>query len=282
MKHFLFVLISSLFIFSCSSSDDSNNDDQVGEYIIPFVDTNHAQRISLTTARLSGFIEKAPLSVGDFIDEVSNDFEIRGFVWSLTDNPTIENDNVVEDPNNFEGNYYTTLTGLQENTEYFFRAYATNLNNEINYGVTRSFTTFTDPICNPNQDNFISIGNQFPTISNINVSIEDSGGFNDGNFNFEASSSSTNVRVNIFLDEVDALYPLTGTFTSVGYFDNLTIESTNEAIITIIRNGLASEASLGQASFYIEYIPSERITFIFCDTEVGNDYVLNGKFTYSI
>lgn len=74
----------------------------------------------------------------------------RGFVWSTSSNPTLlsyPNGNYSISYLNNDDIYIDTIAGLEENTKYYFRAYATN-NQGTSYGdvyeLTTKFTTNTD------------------------------------------------------------------------------------------------------------------------------------------
>ncbi|NMH25627.1 GEVED domain-containing protein [Flavobacterium solisilvae] len=71
----------------------------------------------------------------------------KGVVWGTTESPTI----ALETKTN-EGagtaNYDSNITGLYPNTQYFYRAYATNSNGVTSYGENNNFTTALAP-CNP-------------------------------------------------------------------------------------------------------------------------------------
>ncbi len=64
--------------------------------------------------------------------------EVSGVCWSTSDNPTID-DNVTNDGAD-SGYFETTIKGLQSNTVYYVRAYATNIEG-TGYGNTVSFKT---------------------------------------------------------------------------------------------------------------------------------------------
>lgn len=63
----------------------------------------------------------------------------RGVVWSTSQNPTVE---LLTKTNDGSGNgqFSSTVTGLEQNTTYYVRAYATNANG-TSYGEIRMFTT---------------------------------------------------------------------------------------------------------------------------------------------
>lgn len=66
----------------------------------------------------------------------------RGLVWGMSENPTI-NDNVIVDNEADTGSYVSNLSGLEKNTTYHVRAFATNTIG-TGYGEDISFTTKSD------------------------------------------------------------------------------------------------------------------------------------------
>jgi hypothetical protein len=94
------------------------------------VTTIDAINITLSTAQVEGQVT------------VHGDPEItaRGICWSTATNPTVSDNRTTEGTG--PGNFTSTLTGLNENTVYYARAYATT-NNEVIYGNEISFTTRT-------------------------------------------------------------------------------------------------------------------------------------------
>jgi hypothetical protein len=95
---------------------------------VPVVNTTDVSSITRTTATCGGEI----ISQGD--SEITE----RGICWSTSDKPTILDNIKIDDSDN---NFYTIeLTGLDPDTEYFIRAYATN-NFGTGYGEIKSFIT---------------------------------------------------------------------------------------------------------------------------------------------
>ncbi len=62
--------------------------------------------------------------VGKFISQGSSEAISRGICWSTSSNPTIQ-DSITVDGSGL-GNYSSSITGLNPDTEYFVRAYAIN------------------------------------------------------------------------------------------------------------------------------------------------------------
>jgi len=83
------------------------------------------------------------LAGGNVIDDGGGTVDQRGVCWSESENPTITDSHTSDGSG--AGIYSSTLTGLEENTTYFCRAYA---HNEVGYGYGSQieFTTTTETI----------------------------------------------------------------------------------------------------------------------------------------
>ena len=95
---------------------------------MPEVSTNVVSDISYTTSTCGGNVTS----------EGMTPVTARGVCWSTSTNPTI-NDSLTVDSSGL-GNYTSLITGLQPNTHYYVRAYATNSDGTV-YGTQRQFTT---------------------------------------------------------------------------------------------------------------------------------------------
>ena len=101
---------------------------------LPTVDTFQVQEITGTTAHCLGYVT----------DNGNATIIAKGFCWSTTKNPSLENGFTIKaDSKRSEPAYLSftaTITGLNPNTTYYVRAYATN---EVgaSYGDEVSFTT---------------------------------------------------------------------------------------------------------------------------------------------
>ena len=99
---------------------------------VPQVITIEAQNITESTVELAGNV------VAD------NGYRVieRGFVYSTSENPDIENAVKFESGRGL-GNYSAIVRGLQSNTIYYFKAYATN-SQGTSYGEELTFTTVAE------------------------------------------------------------------------------------------------------------------------------------------
>lgn len=71
--------------------------------------------------------------------------DIRGFVWAVTENPTVSDNLVAADGPITLGDFSTVLTGLEEDTVYYVRAFAGNEQGDLVYGEQVSFSTDVTP-----------------------------------------------------------------------------------------------------------------------------------------
>ena len=105
---------------------------------VPQVLTLEALNITETTVDLSGEVT------------ADNGFRVieRGFVYSTSENPDIENAVKFESGRGL-GSYSATVRGLKSNTTYHFKAYATN-SQGTSYGEGLTFTTKAEAVKNFN------------------------------------------------------------------------------------------------------------------------------------
>ena len=96
----------------------------------PIVTTQAATSISYTTATANGNITNLGYP---------NPTQY-GHCWSITTNPTVANSKTEKGTASSTGAYTSALTGLNPNTTYYVRSYATNFTGTV-YGTQVSFTT---------------------------------------------------------------------------------------------------------------------------------------------
>ena len=95
---------------------------------------------TLTTLPATDINSNSTTSGGYITDDGGASVTSRGIVWSSSDNPTIDNNDGMTTDSEGAGRYYSNLTGLDEETTYYVRAYAINSLGEA-YGNKVSFTT---------------------------------------------------------------------------------------------------------------------------------------------
>ena len=92
----------------------------------------------VSTNIISNITDSSAVCGGDVTNEAAYAVTARGICWSTSINPTINN-NLTVDSSGL-GSFTSLITGLQPNTRYYVRAYATN-NSGTAYGVQRSLIT---------------------------------------------------------------------------------------------------------------------------------------------
>src|SRR5690554_1828898 len=113
-------------------------------------DNSQAKLPVLSTTEVIDITSDLATSGGNITDDGGAPITVHGVCWSTNENPTID-DNKTEDGTGAVS-FTSSVTGLEPNTTYYLRAYATN-SAGTSYGSIMSFTTqegssgstFTDP-----------------------------------------------------------------------------------------------------------------------------------------
>ena len=112
-----------------NGGDDDDDDDEPS---IPSVITNS----------ISNYTHNSATCGGNVTNDGGATITQKGVCWSTSQNPTINNNKTID--GNGIGGYVSNITGLNESTTYYVRAYAVN-NAGVGYGSQISFTTETKP-----------------------------------------------------------------------------------------------------------------------------------------
>ena len=117
-----------------NGNDDNGNDDNGGEieHEKPSVSTSSVSDITQTSARCGGNVTS----------DGGATVTAKGVCWSTSQNPTINSNKTNEGSGT--GSFTSNITGLNHNTTYYVRAYATN-SEGTSYGEVKSFTTEDKP-----------------------------------------------------------------------------------------------------------------------------------------
>jgi len=113
--------------------------------------TTKATIPTVTTISASSITENSAESGGNITDDGGATVTARGVCWSTSSNPTIT-DSYTSDGNG-TGGFTSSITGLDQNTTYYVRAYATNsvgtaYGNEVSFTISTKNIAFiykTDP-----------------------------------------------------------------------------------------------------------------------------------------
>jgi hypothetical protein len=218
---------------------------------------------------------------GRVFGEGGKDVIEYGVVWSENFPPTINDNKVVEGMR--LGSFSKRYSGFKPNTTYYYSTYGINQEG-IGYGTTYNFVTNAKPPCSHPIDNRIDTNNNVNGVINIDdVVYENPSGFNDGNVRFKTGTFSSTLRITLNFNEIGSDLPLTGEYITVISFDNQSIKSNREVMLSITDFGLGSlgggKANSGK-KIYVENDGFGHLSFTFCDVTVNNNYTLNGKFTY--
>ena len=120
----------------------------VRSYATNSVGTAYGDETSFTTWTLPTITTNTTTNVtdvsvdcgGTIVSDGGTDITEKGLCWNNSANPTIENEKLILNGEDFSG----TITGLTDGVVYYVRAYATNAVGTV-YGEERAFTTLTVP-----------------------------------------------------------------------------------------------------------------------------------------
>lgn len=140
--------------------------------------TEQASLPTIITSNITNITSHTAASGGNVTSDGNGTISARGVCWGTTQNPTLTNQHTVD--GNGLGSFASMLTGLNENTTYYVRAYATNQAG-TSYGEQKSFTTLSG-----GSGNFPTgaINSLFSVSATLQVY------FSQGNLQYQASTST--------------------------------------------------------------------------------------------
>lgn len=218
---------------------------------LPTIITTGAGEVNATTAISGGYI------TGDGGDEVT----ARGVCWSTSSNPTLSNSHTND--GNGIGRFTSAITGLDLNTTYYIRAYATN-SAGTGYGNEHSFTSQDGILGTPT----VTIVNITATLATIKGTIPSDGGDSitsrgicwstNPNPTLADNHTTNGSGTGIFTTTIMGLTPITTYYArayatngyGTGYSDELTFTTTSGlmSIITSYISFLDATSILGRGS----------------------------------
>ena len=102
--------------------------------------TTLVELATVTTAGVTEVTFESAVSGGNVTDDGGTEVTVRGLVWSRQTHPTIEENEGITEDGEGTGSFTGLLTGLEPETTYYVRAYATNSEGTA-YGEQESFVT---------------------------------------------------------------------------------------------------------------------------------------------
>ena len=127
---------------------------------ITYFNGNPGNLATLTTNAPGNITNGSASSGGNITNDGGSPVTQRGICWATSPNPTIANTVVLSGKGS--GSFTTNITGLNPNTTYYIRAFASNTAG-IAYGNQLSFTTLPTPIIYGSVSDIS--GNTYPTVT---------------------------------------------------------------------------------------------------------------------
>jgi uncharacterized protein (TIGR02145 family) len=134
--------------------------------------------LHVNTGTVSAITDISVQAGGEVTDDGGEEVSERGVCWGTSANPTLSDNK--HSGGSGTGSFTSMVTGLQPNTSYFLRAYATN-STGTTYGKDVTFTTLEEQVTNT-----------FPTVSTLAVTgITENSAVSGGEVSDEGLSSVT-------------------------------------------------------------------------------------------
>jgi uncharacterized protein (TIGR02145 family) len=128
--------------------------DPQGQIVLPLVSTGEATEIATNSA----------LGAGEVVSDGFGEVTSRGLVWGTNENPDIDNNIGMINSGSGTGSFAAVMSGLNSNTTYYVRAFATNEAGTAYGTQTGFYTTTTAQPCLGIPFVYDVDGNEYPTV----------------------------------------------------------------------------------------------------------------------
>lgn len=191
MKRILFLLILTLFLVSCSETENSNTP-------------------TITTVDISNISHDSATSGGIITNNGGSPIILNGICWDTSSLPSISSNHTNGDVS--IDTFTSNLTNLDDNTTYYVRAFATNSIGTA-YGNELSFTTKpnTSPPCTPPLNSII-YNSQNHTYNSV---VRSNNGLY-GNYGLFGSGNQSDLRIEFSEAPVSGVYTTLGATSFIG------------------------------------------------------------------
>ena len=251
--------LAILIFFSCSSED---NNPEMEEQNPP----------NILTLELSDITINSVQSGGLNIDNKESEITDKGICWSLNTEPTID-DFKLSDGDNSSQDFNLKITGLDENTTYYLRAYATNKNG-TGYGNELTFKTKMniDAPCTPQTNSIIFDS----STRNFSGSFYTSKGLFYGDYGLMSSGIEGDLSIEFSSPPEEGVY----TISSDPFFMNSS-ECAVTGVFKIFGDFLShryTAQSETEAVVYVEKTETDKYSISFCNLSFASGSI---SFTFS-
>jgi uncharacterized protein (TIGR02145 family) len=107
--------------------------------------TSSSGMVTMATKEISGITSSAAQSGGQITDDGGAPITVRGICWGIQPEPNLQSNLGMTTDGSGVGDYTSNLNGLEKNTTYYVRAYATNGVGTF-YGNQKIFSTIGEPV----------------------------------------------------------------------------------------------------------------------------------------
>ncbi len=253
-----FVFITSILIllfFACTKGDNNLK--------------KELEAPTLSTIDVSNITSNSIQSGGMNINNRESDIIDKGLCWSLNPNPTI-NDFKLSSGNSVD-DFNLEITDLEEDTDYYVRAYATN-DAGTGYGNELTFTTYINTPCSP-QDNSIIFDSSTKNLGSSTYSTID---LFYGDFGVKSNSLEGDLSIEFSTPPENGVYPI-----SSDPFNMISSECIVTGVFKIPGDFTSNRYTANSgtnAVVYVEKTGTDQYSMTFCDLSFSSG---STSFTFS-